>query len=656
MNRKTIWMIVVVLLSVTYISGCGSSSHVTVTISTAPPATLAPGGAAQIVATVTGTGKGVNWSCTPANSCGSFTPASTTSGMATTYTAPTTVGPVVITATSEKKASVMASVNVTIEVNNGITGNFAFYASGVGGQSVGAGSPASLKGVYSVAGAVSILADGTLTGEQDYNDGNGITSPAAMITSGNLSIDSNGFGTMTLVTNDTSVGVAGTETFTVNFVNNSHALIIESDGLNTSSGSLDLQTLPNTPTGNFAFALGGVGSVPPGGEASFTGGVFTITGIAITGTYDVNDGINGPSSNNTLTGTLGAIVDTFGRGTITVTSPSPFPIGTNFAYYVIGPEAIRIIDVDTTDTAVGSAFGQGTGTFSATSLPTSVFIDQGTYSDFIQYDAAGQIVPSSGGGCSPCNFAGFADVNETANSMQTPNFLDAAAISGTYTIGANGYGGLTITMTNGAVTGLLDVDSLGIYMVDPTLNVEDPNNTTGGGGALIVDLSPNLGGVGVLVPQTSTTNSDFAGNYVVGLQDLFPPPAGAPPPPLPLKTGEVDFVGNAAVTTTLTGGGTLSDPFATLGLNPSATLTFSAPITPDAVNVGIGHYAISPFTVSNGAATPVSIPYDAAVYQASGGQLFWIEDGADGLGSVFGGQLQQQGTIGVAAAKKKAKQ
>lgn len=643
MNRKTLWMIALVLLSVTYISGCGSSSHVTVTISTAPPPTLAPNATAQIVATVTGTGTGVNWSCTPVGACGSFSPASTSSGMATTYTAPATVGPVVITVTSVKKASVTASVNVTIQVNNGITGNFAFYASGLDGTSNGAGNPASLTGIYSIAGAVSILADGTLTGEQDFNDGTGLTSPVGgdMITSGNLSIDASGFGTMTLVTNNSNLGVSGTETFTVNFVNNDHALIIESDGLNTSSGSMDLQTLPSTLVSNFSFALGGIGNVVPG-EANFNGGVFTLTGTAIAGTYDTNDGgLPGAVTGQSFTGTLVA-ADGFGRGTISTNSTF---IGTNLAYYVIGPEAIRIIDVDTTDTAVGSAFGQGSGTFTDSSLATSVFLDQGTYAGFIDYDAVGQIVPNGSG-----TFTGVADVNETAASGNTPYFLDAAAITGTYTIGAtagaNGYGSLTITGGT-----LMDVTQLGVYMVDPAINVQDPNNTSGGGGALVVDLSLNVAGTGVLVPQTSTSNSDFTGNYVVGLQDLFPGSGD----PLPLKTGEVDFVGNAAVTTSLTGSGTLSDPFGTLGLNPSATVSFAAPITPDPVNTGIGRYTISPFSVSNGAATPVTIPYSANVYQASGGQLFWIEDGEDGLNSVFGGQLQQQGTIGVAAAKKKAK-
>jgi hypothetical protein len=563
--------------------------------------------------------------------------------MATTYTAPTTIGPVVITATSEKKASATASANVTIQVNNGITGNFAFYASGLNGESVGAGSPASLKGIYSVAGAVLILADGTLTGEQDYNDGTGITSPAGgdMITSGNLSIDASGFGTMTLVTNNPAVGVSGTETFTVNFVDNDHALVIESDGVNTSSGSMDLQTLPSTLVSNFSFALGGIGSLAPG-EDNFNGGVFTLTGTAIAGTYDTNNGdLSAAVTGQSFTGTLVA-ADTFGRGTITTNSTF---IGTNLAYYVIGSEAIRIIDVDTTDTAVGSAFGQapgtGTGAFTDASLLTSVFLDQGTYAGFADYDAIGQIVPNGSG-----TFTGIADVNETAASGNTPYFLDAAAITGTYTIATNGYGSLTIT--GGA---LIDVTQLGVYMVDPAINVNDPNNASGAGGALVVDLSLNVAGTGVLVPQTSTTNSDFAGNYVVGLQDLFPGSGS----PLPIRTGEVDFVGNAAATTTLAGGGTISDPFGTLGLNPSASVTFSAPITPDPVNTGIGRYTISPFTVSNGAATPVTIPYDANVYQASGGQLFWIEDGADGLNSVFGGQLQQQGTIGVASAKQKAK-
>ena len=58
-----------------------------------------------------------------------------------------------------------------------------------------------------------------------------------------------------------------------------------------------------------------------------------------------------------------------------------------------------------------------------------------------------------------------------------------------------------------------DVSALGIYMTDPNLNLNDPNNTaTGLGGALIADLDPALpGGTGVLVPQTDTSTSSFTG-------------------------------------------------------------------------------------------------------------------------------------------------
>ena len=70
------------------------------------------------------------------------------------------------------------------------------------------------------------------------------------------------------------------------------------------------------------------------------------------------------------------MVDNFGRGTLT-----NGPFGTNGVFYTINQNAIRIIDMDTTDSAVGSAFSQGTGTFSNSSLGNSVFIDQGSFTE-----------------------------------------------------------------------------------------------------------------------------------------------------------------------------------------------------------------------------------------------------------------------------------
>ena len=508
MNRKLL-LVILVAFSAAYFAGCSSNpKHLSVTISTPPPATLAPGASVQITATETGTTASIDWTCTPGNTattCGSFSPTPTTSGQATMYTAPVTaVGTVTIIATSEAKGAPSASANVTIQVNQGIAGNFAFYLAGLDQN----------QDPYSLAGAVLINSDGTLTGEQDFNDGFMITA-SDQITGGTLSVASDGSGTLTLVTADTNVGVAGTETFTVNFVNNSHALIIESDG-STSSGSLDLQTLPSTLSGGYSFAVTGVG---PLGEGVAAGGVFTITGNTAAGTFDRNDASNGPTLNTTFLGaTLGA-VDNFGRGTLT-----NGPFGTNGVFYTINQNAIRIIDMDTTDSAVGSAFSQGTSTFSNSSLGNSAFIDQGNFTESFLYAAVGQIAPSGG------NFTGVADINEQGTGA--PDFSDGVGIAGTYTIsigGVNGYGNLTINPAT-----LQDVTEFGIYMVDSSININDPNNTSGGGGALIVDLSTNVLGVGSLVPQST---GSFSGNYALGFQDLFPGGTVANPP---LNSGEAD--------------------------------------------------------------------------------------------------------------------
>ena len=101
--------------------------------------------------------------------------------------------------------------------------------------------------------------------------------------------------------------------------------------------------------------------------------------------------------------------------------------------------------------------------------------------------------------------------------MKQGAVVSNSSISGIYSIangGINGYGSLT-------VNGLGDFVTLGIYMTDPALNLNDPNNTAGGGGALIADLDRNVVGTGVLIPQTDTATADFTGNYAFGAQDFY---------------------------------------------------------------------------------------------------------------------------------------
>jgi len=521
--------------------------------------------------------------------------------------------------------------------------NYAFYLSGleaIGNQIDG-------PNFYALAGSVTIDANGNvLGGEQDYNDGFGLTSPEPSgdtITGGKLTVNATtGQGKLTLITNNRNLGASGTETLGVQFVNAKHALIVQFDGSATSSGSMDFQTLPSTLSGGYAFTLSGVDT---GYFPLVAGGVFSISGTTLqNGFVDIND--NGTVTLKTpFTGTISA-PDSFGRGTITGTL-----IATTFNYYIVGPEAIRIIDVDpsasgvNSDSGVGSAYGQGTDTFSDAALGPSVFGVESNSAGSL-YAAAGMFtVPASG------TFQGVADDNELGNGVVVPD----SSISGIYSIASNGYGSLTIKSGD-----LGHVSALGIYLTDPNLNLNDPNNRTGGGGALVADLDPLVNGTGVgtgvLIPQTDTSTASFAGNYAFGAQEYNYD-----------NFWEFDFVGQGSVSSpggvlTLTGTGPVSDPG---GLFDSGTAeetgaTFSG--TPLADTTNVGRYTLlrtnptpNPLAITVGDNS--AVPFNVVIYQASGGQLFWLNEdydqASDNFYSVFLGSLQQQGSLtGLPAAKR----
>jgi len=560
------------------------------------------------------------------------------SGVATSaaFTANGSVGTYTVTATVASGAEPANFILTNTPLN------FSFYLSGL--ESVNG------PGYYALAGAVTLDGNGNvLGGEQDYNDGNGLTSPEPTpdtILPGTAALTVNpatGQGTLTLTTNNSSLGASGVETFGVQFVNTNHALIVQFDGSATSSGSMDLQTLSSALNdGNYAFTLSGTGSAL---ESTVFGGVFSISngGTALAGTFDVDDAgaTATPTLGIALSGTITA-PDAFGRGTI---SSAALAISLN--YYMVGPEAIRIIDVDTSDSGVGSIFGQGSSTFSNSSLGSSVFGVASNASGNL-FAAAGMFTTNSDSG----TFTGIADDDEFDNDTIVP----AASISGNYSVAANGYGSLTITPGD-----LGDVSVLGIYMTDPLLNLSDPNNTASGlGGALIADLdganaSAALNGTGVLIPQTDTSSASFAGRYAFGAQADYAPHR-------PNEIGwEFDFVGRASVE----GGalsnapGLVSDPFAFFDSTQSDgtdTARFSGTAVPDPVNAG--RYTISTFGIAV-AADPVN--FNTIIYQASGGQLFWLdEDESDE--SVFLGALEQQGSLNAlpaaqrTAAKARSKQ
>ena len=320
------------------------------------------------------------------------------------------------------------------------------------------------------------LSGNVLGGEQDYNDGqNGFASPVYTIaaTGSSMTVDPT-TGTGTLILNvsasNSGVGVNGIETFAVQFINASHALITQFDGSATSSGSLDLQTATSGVAGSFAFTLSGLDTT---GSPFAFGGVFSNTSATIHGKYDENDA-GKVLPGNTLTATDDGVgTDVYGRGSITgFTDPNNGNAPISLVYYIVGPEVLRIIDVDADDAMAGSAYGQGSATsFDSTVLSTDVFgILDNTEDELVV--AAGQLVAvNTAVGTFSATFTGEGDDDEggAVTASATPG-----GVAGNYSFSNTvlGYGSMT------GITGLGSIHTLGLYATDPTLNLLDPNNTT----------------------------------------------------------------------------------------------------------------------------------------------------------------------------------
>ena len=609
MNRKPLWIVLALILAAS-ISACGSTSKktpavITVAMTTAPPATLTVNGTASIAATVTNdtAAAGVDWSCTPVGTCGTFVPTHTASAATTVFTAPTTAGAIVITAASTTTPTITATADVTVNpatVAMGLVGPYTYHMSGF--DSV---DP------YSVVGTVVLDGNGNITGgEQDsFNlggDGSIFTTDAIQPATGAVAINANGQGTITITPT-----LAHVETLSVTVVNNSHLLISEFDALATTTGAMDLQTAPTSvPTGGNAFAVfGEVNGLAYGGVFT-SDGASTITG----GEGDVSfEGNVNPDQN--VTGFF-STPDATGRGTINLSIPNlndGFDLETmQFAYYVVGPEVFQLVEIDGNFFAAGAVYGQGSATFSPTSLGGSFVMGVSGIEDSAigSYAAAGQF---TGDGTSLFT-AGVMDINDG----EGPATLAGTLVDAEYFVDANGYAGFDVSgmNTNGLTT-------FGLYLVDPTLNITDPNSTTGGGGALMIELDSDNIGTGIVVPQTA--GATFTGNYAItedGVYDVTDTP------------NVFDLIGqvNSDGTSTFTGLVDVNDILAT-GLNPGVAL--SATYAADVANPGRLTASVTLGTLD--------IPAAETMYQASSSLLLHVDVfSTEGAATIGLGVLERQ--------------
>lgn len=652
--------LMLVCLVVEFLTGCGGSGSTPPTIvikatsGSGQTATVGQAFANKLVATVTSNGaaaSGVTVTFTPlAGSAGqSCTPSAATVATASDGTvsiscmANSTPGSYSVTAAAAG-AKTTASFTESNTAQKKAPIAFVFYVNGT------ENSPAYGPGpvYYAITGAVGFDSSGNiLGGEQDYNDASGFTSPgeptnpdAINPTHSSMTVDgTTGTGTLVLdvSASNPNVGVKGIETFAIQFINPSHALITQFDGSATSSGSFDLQTATGGVDGNFAFTLSGLNTTSASPVAY--GGVFSDSGGTIQGMYDENDSGFAASNPKVLVGNslsatdVGVGADVYGRGSINgFTDLNNFNAPISLVYYVVGPEVLRVIDVDTDDALAGSAYGQGSATtFDSTVLSTDVFGILDNTEDAI-FAAAGQLVAAGTAvGTFNATFTGEGDDDEHGiiKATGTPG-----GVAGNYSFSKSvlGYGSMT------GVTGLGSIHTLGLYATDPKLNLLDPNNTTATnlGAALILDLDDFAQGTGIVVPQgtIASDGSDLNHSYGFGAQSYV----GNGSFPVSNVGWEFDLVGegtfSSLVFTTGTGGPPtpvdISDPFASL-VSGAPEEYSSVPITgtaaaPDAAGRYIFKKA-TPFAVGPlGGADGPTKDFTVVMYEAGPGLVFSIDE------------------------------
>jgi hypothetical protein len=258
---------------------------------------------APLIATVTADSSdaGVDWTvtCGSAGACGSFAPAHTASGTATTFTAPAAVptgNTVTVTATSTADTSKSASETITVtagvQPNSLLSGQFVFslHANNSG------------NGPYAMGGVITGDGAGTITkGNFDLADASGNASPASAVSvlaPSTYSLGSDGRGQIQLTINTANlngtfgVNGSGAITLSVTFITPNHALLTETDSFGSGTGTLDLQNAADLAAfQNNTKSLGGIYTLNVAGSRSrasqtqyfVAGGLaFRSSGISVT--------------------------------------------------------------------------------------------------------------------------------------------------------------------------------------------------------------------------------------------------------------------------------------------------------------------------------------------------------------------------------------
>jgi hypothetical protein len=438
--------------SVTATINITAPAAITVALNPTPPASLIVDATASLTAIVSNDSqsKGVTWTATCSlTPCGSFSSASTASGTATVYTAPTTVpspNTVTITATSVTDTTKSASATITISAILA-DGTYVYHFSGW--DSTG---PSFFAGAFTVSGGV------ITGGEQDFSDAS--TGYALnTLTAANCSLSAAGNNIQVVLgTSNTALGVNGIETLRGTVVSSSRVLISEFDTFGTGNGSIDLQTTPvAAPTGGYAFVVSGWDINNTTSPATVTplafGGILNFNGTSLSignSVFDYNLGAygttNGPAIGQDQLFTSGTLngPDSFGRVSISLvpTSSSGVP-GFILTGYVVSPSQIQLVEsqADTLlDDLGGVALGQAASAqFSLSSLAGTTYVFASSGEDVAGLATFGGNLSFSTSGA----ISGTLAVNDGTNVATGTNIT-----AGSYTVDPTGRATLSTIQTS----------------------------------------------------------------------------------------------------------------------------------------------------------------------------------------------------------------
>ena len=599
-SRKSL-LLFISLSMIAALLACSSSSHpappaITVTLS-AVPASLQVGATQAITATVTNdsANAGVNWSCTPVGTCGSFSSGSTASGVAVTYTAPLTVptSTVVITATSVTDPTKNQSTPaITITPASGIK------------VTLTTPPPSSLA----PSGTANIAA--TVTGDPANGGVNWSCTPGnSASTCGSFSSNQTASGVAVTYTAPPTVPTSAVTITATSVNNNAQSASATVTITSAASGTL-------TP-GNYVFSLSGLDA---NSETYTVSGVFTLKSDMTTitgGEQDFFDLAVGPLS-DLITGGSVSAPDAAGNLTITLNTGDsnigPGGTGTEtLVATLLSDSKAAVAEYDTWATSSGTLDLQDSTAAAATPTAGYAFVANA----FFGLDAMGGVInvdnnPSPGsisgaGSIFDCNLEG------SGNSYQGETFA-ASTVSAPDSLGR-----VAFTLNPTDSTNFSQIILAG-YIVDAThIRLVETGDT------FAVGLS------GTALSQGANTgnfsSSSVLGNsYVVGM------------------TGQ-DMIGVQQAAGLLTAGATTFSGYVDYN-----DLTGSEPVSPDPVTEGTDTYTVdSTGRVSIPGMTDGVITFNLQLYLDGNGNALAITLDNNDVLAGFGYQQTGGGSFNAAS-------